>query len=268
MTTPVDTLHSLIHDMGKIAVALSGGLDSSVLLAYAASVLGGENCLALTVKTPYMMDMEMKDAEEFCRKLGIRRIELELPIPSCIKANPANRCYLCKKEIFTRLKSITQKEGFSCLADGTNIDDIGDYRPGMKALAELKISSPFKDAGLGKSAIRMLGARLGLDSALIEKPAYACLLTRLEHEIEIDESLLRRIDEAESYLRDFGIASCRVRVHGSLARIEIPADSWNAVLRKDTAARICARLAHLGFDPVTLDLAGYKRGSMNSKENQ
>ena len=268
MSTPVDALHSLIQNMGKIAVALSGGLDSSVLLSFAASVLGKENCLAITVKTPYMMEMEMSDASDLCEQMGIRRIELELPIPSCIKANPANRCYLCKKELFTKLKTLAAKEGFPFLADGTNLDDLGDHRPGMKALAELKILSPFKEARLGKDSIRMLASRLGLDTSIIEKPAYACLLTRLEHDTDIDEALLRRIDEAETYLRDFGLPSCRVRVHGSLARIEIPVNMWQTVLRHDTASRICTRLSHLGFDPVTLDLAGYKRGSMNPKNGR
>lgn len=264
MSTPVDALHTLIQGKGKIAIALSGGMDSSILLAYAASILGEQNCLALTVRTPYMMEREMIDSDDFCRKLNIRRIELKLPIPGCIKANPANRCYLCKLEIFTKLKKLAHDEGFACLADGTNTDDLGDYRPGMKALAELGICSPFKEAGLGKAGIRMLGARLGLGTSLTEKPAYACLLTRLEHGENIDEAVLRRIDEAEEYLREFGIPSCRVRLHGSMARIEVPAELWKTIFTADTAARICTRLSHLGFDPVTLDLAGYKRGSMNA----
>lgn len=261
MSTETDRLAAWLTGHGRIAIALSGGLDSSVLLAFATSVLGPEQCLAITARTPYMMQAELTDASALCLRLGVMQLELELPVPPAIRDNPPLRCYLCKKALFAALLDEARRRGFDQVADGTNLDDDGDYRPGRKALAELGIASPLREAGLGKAAIRELGRRLGLDGDLVGKPAYACLLTRLEHGTTFDDDDLRRIDRAEEFLRQSGFAACRVRVHGRLARIEVPAADRARLLA--IADETAAFLAALGFSHSCLDLEGYKRGGMN-----
>ncbi|MEG2970297.1 MAG: ATP-dependent sacrificial sulfur transferase LarE [Akkermansia sp.] len=267
----IDYLQKNILGKGKLAIALSGGLDSSVLLAYTVTILGHQNCIALTAKTPYMMEQELQEATQLCSQLKVRQIIMSLPIPDSIVNNPPARCYLCKKELFIELKKRAIDEGFPFIADGTNQDDLGDYRPGLQAITELGIASPFKESGFGKQAIRQLGSQLGLSSTLINKPPYACLLTRIEHHTPITEDTLRRIDQAENFLRSLGITACRVRVHTVssnlplLARLEIPAESWSSLLSDDRIPRICQHLKQLGFAHVTLDLEGYRRGSMNQE---
>lgn len=261
MSIESDRLAAWLRERGRVAIALSGGLDSSVLLAFAASVLGPGQCLAVTARTPYMMQVELKEAAGLCRHLGVEHLELELPVPSEIRDNPPLRCYLCKKALFSALVDEANRRGFGLVADGTNLDDDGDYRPGRKALAELHIASPLREAGLGKDRIRELGRQLGLDASLVGKPAYACLLTRLEHGASVDEDDLRRIDRAEEFLRQSGFPACRVRVHGRLARIEVPAADRSRLLA--VANETAVFFNTLGFSHSCLDLEGYKQGGMN-----
>lgn len=262
--TPFDRLRSVLLPRKRLAVALSGGLDSSVLLAAAAAVLGSGRCVALTAETPYVMTEEMQDSAELCRRLGVRQEKLAFPIPPEIENNPPLRCYLCKRALFSALAARAAELGFPALADGSNTDDLNDYRPGRKALEELGILSPFLEARLGKADIRRAARELNLPEAVSAKPAYACLLTRLEHGRPVTEALLRRVDEAETYLRSLGLKGCRVRVHGEdLARIELPGPERGLFHKDGLSAAVVSRLHELGFRYIALDLEGYSQGSMN-----
>lgn len=262
--TPFERLRAVLVPRGRIAIALSGGLDSSVLLAAAVKVLGPEHCLALTAQTPYVMEEEMRDSAELCRNLNVTQEKLIFPIPASIADNPPLRCYLCKHALFTALKARAAELGFPLLADGSNVDDLGDYRPGRKALQELGILNPFLEAAMGKADIRRLARELGLPESVSGKPAYACLLTRLEHNRPVTEALLRRVDTAETFLRSLGLKGCRVRVHGDdLARIELPEAEFPLFWSMGLAGPVTRRLRELGFRHIALDLEGYSRGSMN-----
>lgn len=262
---PFERLRSVLLSRERIAVALSGGLDSSVLLAAAAGVLGAERCLALTVQTPYVMEEELRDSSELCLHLGVKQEKLVFPILKAIEDNPPLRCFLCKHALFSALKARAAELGFSTVADGSNMDDLGDYRPGRKALEELGILSPFMEAAMGKKDIRRTARELGLPESISGKPPYACLLTRLEHNRPVTEPLLRQVDAAESFLRSLGLKGCRVRVHGDdLARIELPEREQASFWNNGFAQPVARRLRELGFRHISLDLEGYSRGSMNS----
>lgn len=263
MNINVSLLGDVVRDCGRLAVALSGGLDSSVLLAFAVDVLGADRCLALTAKTPYMMSSEQKDAGVLCGKLGVRHLVVDMPVPVSIAGNPPMRCYECKKAVFNELIGVAGREGFVFVADGTNSDDDPTDRPGMRALKELGIISPFADAGLGKDGIRELGKALGLGADIVNKPAYACLLTRLQHGVMFTPDDLRVVDEAENYLRGLGFPSVRVRVHGKLARIELPEEAMPLFFEGGGRDKAVVFLRGLGFEYVSLDLQGYRQGSMN-----
>ena len=259
-------LEALLRSQKRIAVAFSGGLDSSVLLAYIFSLLGKDGTLALHAQTPYMMQEESEEVRAFCQSKSIPLLFLALPLPASLLLNPPNRCYLCKKELFTTLKREAQEAHCSLLVDGSHLDDESDYRPGKKALQDLEISSPFKEAGFTKADIRTLGQELGLQEDLLQKPPYACLLTRLEHHSEVTEKRLKQVDLSEIYLRSLGFRACRVRAHGSLARLELEKAYWPSFFKENLAEQVQQKLQELGFDKVSLDLAGYQRGSMNPAE--
>lgn len=262
--TPFERLRAVLLPRERIAVALSGGLDSSVLLAAAVRILGADHCLALTAQTPYVMEEEVRDSAALCLRLGVHQEKLAFPILPALANNPPLRCYLCKHVLFSSLAARAAEMGFPLLADGSNLDDLDDYRPGRKALQELGIPSPFLEAAMNKEDIRRLACWLGLPESVSGKPAYACLLTRLEHNRPVTEALLRRVDAAESFLRTLGLKGCRVRVHGgSLARIELPEKERKLFRDGQLAATAARRLRELGFRHITLDLEGYSRGSMN-----
>lgn len=258
----MDKLSEQILPLGKAAVALSGGLDSSVLLAACADILGAENCLAVSADTPYMISSEQESAAVFCRKIGVERIVVKFPIPADIRDNPPERCYLCKRLVFRRLIEESSARGFEKLLDGTNSDDLADYRPGMRALSELGVLSPLLAAGWGKSEIRAYATKKGLEVA--GKPAYACLMTRFETGAIVDESLLRMVDRSEDFLRSLGFPSVRVRVHGKCARIEISPELLQKFCAPENMGVVNARLRDIGFKYVSLDLEGYRRGAMNA----
>lgn len=261
MNCAEENLKKLIGAYGKMAVALSGGLDSSVLLAFCARELGAQNCLAVTAKTPYMMLEELSDAARLCEKLGVEYAVIESEIPESIRKNPPDRCYLCKRELFESAKRAAHARGFEILADGTNADDTSDYRPGMRALRELGVKSPFLECGMGKGGIRKLAREM--DMSVADKPSYACLLTRLEHGADADIETLRRVDMAETYIRHLGFKAVRVRVHGGLARIELEPSKIREFCVSGIMEAVSAELKKLGFKNVALDLDGYKRGAMN-----
>lgn len=253
-------LQSRLRELGKIAVAFSGGVDSTFLVAAAKDTLG-DNVLALTVDASYMPRWEITEAVEFTRAAGIRHCIVQVPFPEDIRDNPPDRCYLCKKQVFTTLLARAREEGFTHLADGTNSDDTGDYRPGLRALAELNVLSPLKEAGLTKQNIRGLSREMGLPTW--DKPAYACLLTRIPYDTHVSPEELVRIEQAESVLRDLGFDLVRVRSHGSLARIEVEPSSRQALLDESVSARVTTALHDLGYLYVTVDLTGYRTGSLN-----
>lgn len=254
-------LLELLRGMSSVAVACSGGLDSSLLLAAACQVLG-QRVLALTVATPYMASQEIAEAKELTAWLGVRHRVLELPMPESITNNPPDRCYRCKRALFAELKAVAAEEGFAWLADGSNRDDLADYRPGMRALGELAVRSPLLEAGLGKSEIRRYAQALNLP--VWDKPASACLLTRLPHDTAVDLHVLRRVEASEQALRALGFGAVRVRCHDDLARIEVDRAEHPRLLDEAVAEQVAAALTACGFRYVTLDLQGYRMGSFNT----
>jgi uncharacterized protein len=234
-------------------------VDSSLLVALAREAYG-EEALALTVAAPQMACWEIEEARQLASSLGVRHRVVDLPLLPAIRDNPPERCYLCKRALFRELRALAAVAGLAGLLDGTNRDDLGDHRPGLRALRELGISSPLAACGLTKADVRALSRRLGLPTW--DKPAYACLLTRLPHGTPVTEEDLRRIEAAERLFIELGYPGVRVRTHGDLARIEIDPAEHPRLLGE--AGAIAARLQHLGYRHVTLDLLGYRSGSMNA----
>lgn len=253
-----------LRALGAAVVAFSGGVDSTLLLVAAREALG-EAVLAVTLAPPYAPAAEIADAKRTAAALGVRHILLELPFPEALRDNPPQRCYLCKRTLFTELLRVAAEQGIDHVLDGTNVDDQSDYRPGRKALAELGIESPLLDAGLTKAMLRELLRERGQQW---DKPSGACLLSRLPHGTHVDEAVLRRIDQAENILRELGFPAVRVRSHGDLARIEVPREMVAAVVEAERVHGIAARLTALGYRHVTVDLAGYRMGSLNEPSGQ
>ena len=254
-------LLALLRGLESVAVACSGGLDSSLLLAAARQALG-ERVLALTVVTPYMAAHESADAQALAQDLGVRHRLLERPLPPDIAHNPPERCYLCKRTLFAELKHIAAEEGLAWLADGSNRDDLADYRPGLRALRELGVRSPLLEADLGKAEIRRYAQALALP--VWDKPASACLLTRLPHDTAVDLQVLRRVEASEQALRALGFRAVRVRCHHDLARIEVHRADHPRLLDAAVVEQVTAALTGYGFRYVTVDLQGYRMGSFNA----
>lgn len=257
-----EKLAEQILSLGKIAVAFSAGVDSTFLLKMCSDILGG-SALALTCVSPLTPAREQSAAAEFCRENGIKQIVISPDLLSLdvFAENPPDRCYHCKKALFCAIIREAEKEGINTVADGSNADDTGDYRPGMRALEELGVISPLKEAGLTKADIRALSKEMGLPTW--SKPSYACLATRIEYGEPVTAGKLGIIEKAEQKLFELGFTHARVRMHGSLARIEVDKDSLCRLADEKTAGEINSYLRSLGFLYVTADLAGYESGSMN-----
>jgi pyridinium-3,5-biscarboxylic acid mononucleotide sulfurtransferase len=255
----------MIHlkEMDNVAIAFSGGVDSTFLIKAAKEALG-ERVLALTVDTPYMPRWELSEASALAKHMGVVQKVITLPIPEEIRKNPENRCYLCKYHLFSRLRKEAEKAGVDHLLDGTNHDDTLDYRPGLKALSQLQVKSPLKELGITKKEIRAFSKALGL--VTWNKPAYACLLTRIPHDTPIEAEELNRIEQAEKCFLEQGFKAIRVRSHGLLARIEIPPHEIASFIQEENRSGIIMKLKRLGYRYVTLDMEGYRTGSMNEAE--
>lgn len=259
----LESLRGYIKGLEKVALAFSGGVDSTFLLKVCGEVLG-KDAVAITIVSPYIPRWEIEEAKELAKKFNITHEFVETSIPENIKYNPEDKCYLCKKQIFTLLKNKAESLGIDNIIDGTNLDDTKDYRPGMKALKELQVKSPLLDLGFTKDDIRRYSKELNLDTW--SKPAYACLLTRLQVGDEITEEKLRRIENSERYLFSLGLTGIRVRSHEDLARIEVQPQDREKLFDIDMMNKISNKLKELGFKYVTLDLGGYKMGSLNKEK--
>ncbi len=257
------SLKTRLASAGHLAVAFSSGVDSAFLLSAALDALGADGVLALTAVSCFFPKRETEEARQFCKERGIRQIFVEFdPLASPgIRENPPDRCYLCKKGLFTKLAAIARENGFDKIAEGSNLDDLGDYRPGKKAIVELGILSPLLDAELSKSEIRSLSREFGLPTHA--KPAFACLASRVPYGETITEEKLSMVEKAEQYLLGLGFTQFRVRVHGKAARIEVLPEEIGRFLQKETREEISSCLHSLGFLYVSLDLDGYRTGNLN-----
>jgi uncharacterized protein len=255
-------LHDILAGFESLIVAFSGGVDSAYL-GWAATQVLGASALCVTADSPSYPDRHRQLALRVAREFSlhhevIRTAELERPE---YRANPVNRCYYCKHELYTALSALAEARGFSALADGSNADDRGDYRPGRQAAKEFSVRSPLDEAGLTKDDIRALSRRAGLPTW--DEPASACLSSRIPYHSEVTDDKLRMIERAEESLRTLGFRVCRVRHHDRLARLEIGRDELPRALEPDVRARIVRELTAIGYQHVTIDLQGYRMGSLN-----
>jgi uncharacterized protein len=255
-------LKQYIQSLGSVAVAFSGGVDSAFLISTAHEVLG-DKAIAITSHDAGMPGDEFEKGVLFCRERRIEQFVLETdPLElEAYRNNQPDRCYHCKKYIFGRITAEAAAHGIANVAEGSNMDDLGDYRPGMKAISEMQILSPLREAGLYKAEIRQLSREMGLPEW--DNPAAACLASRFAYGETITREKLRMVDKAELFLRERGFRQSRVRVHGNIARIELQAEDISRLADEDLRLSIYDRLKELGFDYVTLDLRGYRMGSMN-----
>ena len=258
----LEQLEGIVAPYGSALVAFSGGVDSSLALAIAARALPKDKVLAVTSNNETYLPSELDLARDFAAKLGVEHLVVntrELDDPN-YASNPTNRCYFCKSTLYTDLAKLASKRGYACVVDGANKDDEGDYRPGRKAAKELGVVSPLSVAGVGKAEVRELAKHLGLPSW--DKPALACLSSRFPYGQEITPEKLSQVARAEEFLRKEGFRQVRVRHHGEIARLEVaPAEMERAFALRE---EISAELKDAGFLYVTLDLAGYRSGSLNA----
>jgi len=257
-----DRLRDSLAGYGSLLVAYSGGLDSSLLLKVSHDVLG-DRVLAVTALSPTYPGQERAAAEELAKGLGVRLVTVETDELQIVgfADNPPERCYFCKSELFGQLQAIARDEGIAYVADGSNADDVDDYRPGMQAACELGVVSPLKEAGLTKEDIRTLSKRLGLPTW--DKPSSACLASRFPYGEAITREKLAMVEAAESFLGELGFRQVRVRHHGTIARIEVAPGAIERLASPAVRAQVVHRLTEIGYDYVTLDCRGYRTGSMN-----
>jgi len=265
----LDQLRDLLRAYQSCLVAYSGGVDS-VFLAHVAHEVLGEKSLAAIADSPSLPRRELEEALAIGRKFGfpVRVVRTQEFNNADYLSNPNNRCYFCKHELFTELEPLARSDGFAVIAYGENASDIGDHRPGAKAAGEFQVRAPLKEAGLTKAEIRELSAQMGLPTA--DKPQMACLSSRIPYGESVSPEKLRMIEAGENFLRDLGFYDVRVRHHelknGAMARIEVGPAELPKLLSGDIANRVAAALKEAGYLHVTLDLQGYRRGSLNEAQ--
>ncbi len=257
-----ERLKSIIRELGSVAVAYSGGVDSAFLMRVAFDQLG-DNCTAVTADSETIPRSELKRATELAKEVGVKHIVTntdEMSDPDFVK-NPIDRCFHCKKTLFGKLTEMLGELDVAYVIEGSNFSDNDDYRPGAKAVTKFEVRSPLKEAELTKDEIRILSKRLGLPTW--DRPAAPCLSSRVPYGSIITTEKLGRIEKSERYLRDLGFDIVRVRDHETVARIEVQADKINALIEADTDSAVSEKLKSFGYQYVTIDLQGFRSGSLN-----
>lgn len=256
-------LEHYLKSLASVVVAYSSGVDSTFLLMKAKEILG-DKVIAVTAKSCSFPRRELKETIDFCNNHNIEHIIVEseeLNIKG-FTDNPKNRCYLCKKELFSKIKEIAKEKGMKEVVEGSNVDDLGDYRPGLIAINELGVKSPLRHASLTKDDIRKLSKKLNLSTW--DKPSFACLASRFVYGEKITKEKLLMVDKAEQFLLDMGLGQVRVRVHKDVARIEVLPEKIENLAKKEIRDKIVNEFKKIGFTYITLDLCGYRMGSMNN----
>lgn len=257
-----ELLKSIIRKKGSAAVAFSAGVDSTFLIKVVKEVLG-DKMVAVTATSSTYPERELKESIEYAKNIGVKHIIIaseELDIEGYAN-NPKNRCYYCKTELYTKIKKVALENGVDYIFDGANLDDTGDFRPGMQAAKELGVISPLKEAGLTKDDIRKLSKEMGLPTW--DKPSFACLSSRFPYGNKITIQKLNMVDRAEQFLLDMGIREVRVRHHEDIARIEVNPNERKKFFNVEFLDKIGEELRAIGFTYVTFDILGYRTGSMN-----